>query len=1065
MFLSTSNVFRSKLILTLGGSLGASSSRDGSRRKPGGDESVGGARRVGDDRRRASSDESSEGRGGRRQNGSGLGGRRGRGEENDGKNTSGNTNSGRRDGDRGRNERGRERNEGRGGCGREGGNRSGQSSHSNYSPGELIKDLDSLSQAVQRAKPGTGEIAQILKHSTFRPGAPAFTTLIKSCGRAGSWEKACELYDAMKARNISGNTITCSALINALGKSRQWEKAVDVFSEMQANGIDANIFTYSALISACAKGKRLDKALEMFELCQRNGVEPDSITYGAVISACEKGKRVDKALEIFDGMRKRNQSVECNVITYNSLLLACERVGKHSDTLRVFAAMRKEQVKPDRVTLNSVITAFTGLGDFKKALDVFREMHRDRVEADATSAAAALAACAGGGFAEEAAQIYREFSVGRKGVGQTERGDSNSRGVGGGVRSRGDGDGSSSTTSSGGSPSILLVTNALAAYEKQNAHQNAVDVIGAKGDGKLTGKMIVNAKVAEEVVIRAEEAVAAAKDAPPPVMTMAARIAAVAGGSTQPAKDPVSVAEVALAKAKRDAQVAKLLCQAGGIRCDLPNHSYVTLMHACERSGLFQRAVEVFAAARCASVINASAPPKRTSVNFSVDDDDEDLGEENPPSTSSPLTPFHSDPSSYERALRSAAAGGLASEAVVLLNAMRASCRDGETGAARASALAACAASAPGSAPSTALVVWTRIVTAVAAHAKKEGTPEKATPALPACRAALTCAAKDGDVELAKDVLSAIGASAEASTKNDPHVRVAAAMAFAGGAEGAESEVASTLSGLDDETVGSVIVAVAKSGGAVAAATFLETFLKSDEKKEKYISTVVAVAACSKSAEQRCDALLGVWSGEGVSGAEEGRKTIAEAAVVVTTSSPSALPQSSMGKQSDSTKPVESGPPPSFASFASAAGGGRVALGGSDSTASSAGNSISATAKTQGKGKGKKPDPPVPNAKAGQTANTSNPKPKGSNPKGWGNASGRGVDPSAAPKKPLVAASAPFTPAAAAKAAPFVPSGKKKDESLTSAAARLSIAAPAFTPKVPSAAAPAFVPKAKTEEK
>ena len=73
MFLSTSNVFRSKLILTLGGSLGASSSRDGSRRKPGGDESVGGARRVGDDRRRASSDESSEGRGGRRQNGSGLG--------------------------------------------------------------------------------------------------------------------------------------------------------------------------------------------------------------------------------------------------------------------------------------------------------------------------------------------------------------------------------------------------------------------------------------------------------------------------------------------------------------------------------------------------------------------------------------------------------------------------------------------------------------------------------------------------------------------------------------------------------------------------------------------------------------------------------------------------------------------------------------------------------------------------------------------------------------------------------------------------------------------------------
>jgi pentatricopeptide repeat domain-containing protein 1 len=207
-----------------------------------------------------------------------------------------------------------------------------------YVAGEPAKDLDSLSQAVARARAGTDEVARVLKASTFRPGAPAFTTLIKSCGRAGAWEKACELYDAMKARGVAANTITCSALINACGKSRQWEKALEIFHEMERDGVEANIFTYSALISACAKGKQLDKALEMFEACRAAGVEPDAITYGAVISACEKGRRVDKALEIFSEMKKgpassshlpergrKNHSgsgVECNVITYNALLSA-----------------------------------------------------------------------------------------------------------------------------------------------------------------------------------------------------------------------------------------------------------------------------------------------------------------------------------------------------------------------------------------------------------------------------------------------------------------------------------------------------------------------------------------------------------------------------------------------------------------------------------------------------------------------------------------------------------------------------------------------------------------------
>ena len=358
---------------------------------------------------------------------------------------------------------------------------------------------------MQNAKPGVGDVALILKHSVFRPGAPAFTTLIKSCGRAGAWEKACELYDAMKQRGVPANTITCSALINALGKSRQWERAIDVFTEMKQNGVEANIFTYSALISACAKGKRLDKALEMFEECVDAGVAPDAITYGAVISACEKGKRVDKALEIFDQMKNpKSEHTECNVITYNSLLGACERAGRHGDTMRVFAAMRNEGVRPDKVTFAAVIGATAGLGEFKKALDVFRNMTRDRVEPDVTTAAAALVACAGGGFAEDANAIYKEF-VGKKTTAdRSEDGGRREKETGANGRQggrAGGGDVKDQSSSCGSSSHVALVTNALAAFEKANAWRHAVDVIGATCDLKQTAKARAVAVAADAAAV------------------------------------------------------------------------------------------------------------------------------------------------------------------------------------------------------------------------------------------------------------------------------------------------------------------------------------------------------------------------------------------------------------------------------------------------------------------------------------------------------------------------------------------------------------------------------------
>ena len=237
---------------------------------------------------------------------------------------------------------------------------------------------------------------------------------------------------------------------------------------------------------------------------------------------------------------------------------------------------------------------------------------------------------------------------------------------------------------------------------------------------------------------QAEAKLAQAKDAPPPVLTAAA----ILSGKTA-ALDAKLAAEAALVAARRDAKTASLQTRARGVRTDLPQASYASLMTACERGGLSARAVDVFAAARAASFIRpvSSNPVAANS--------------ETPPVTA------NSDPAWHERALRAAHAGGLGADAVEILSSMADNCVGGATAVARASALGACVASPPGSLkgfnPNPTRTVWALIKSAVRAHAMAEGkSGSSARPAMQACRAAGACAAKEGDVELAADVLAVV---------------------------------------------------------------------------------------------------------------------------------------------------------------------------------------------------------------------------------------------------------------------------------------------------------------------
>ena len=66
--------------------------------------------------------------------------------------------------------------------------------------------------------------------ATFHPQAAAFTSLLHMCAKQKLWEKALEVFRAMKAFHpgVTPNTVHFSSLISACATAGRWKEAMEV---------------------------------------------------------------------------------------------------------------------------------------------------------------------------------------------------------------------------------------------------------------------------------------------------------------------------------------------------------------------------------------------------------------------------------------------------------------------------------------------------------------------------------------------------------------------------------------------------------------------------------------------------------------------------------------------------------------------------------------------------------------------------------------------------------------------------------------------------------------------
>jgi pentatricopeptide repeat protein len=169
-----------------------------------------------------------------------------------------------------------------------------------------------------------------------------------------------------------------------LEKGLQWERALDLFDEMKMKNMPVTVVSYGSAISACEKGMQYRQCLEYLDEMTEMGIKKNVIIFGAAMSCMEKSCRADIAFQLME--RMKIEEVQPNVHIYNSAISACARCNLWEKGYELFKEMDEAGVARDVVTYNAVLDAVSSQVELGRKL--FKEGKLRRFQPSTVSALA-----------------------------------------------------------------------------------------------------------------------------------------------------------------------------------------------------------------------------------------------------------------------------------------------------------------------------------------------------------------------------------------------------------------------------------------------------------------------------------------------------------------------------------------------------------------------------------------------------------------------------------------------------------------------------------------------------
>jgi pentatricopeptide repeat domain-containing protein 1 len=234
---------------------------------------------------------------------------------------------------------------------------------------------------IDRAK----SLIQVVKAK----GLPLDSYFYTAAMEASDCSNALKLLHEMEAKNIPPTEVSYSVTIKACGKSGQWEKALELLDVMRSKQMKINIFVYNAAIGALSKAakqriKSSDSSAETKSLSaevqslllkmRSDGIEPDGFSYSLAISCYGSEGQWEEALRTIQEMRNGGPNIQPNKVAYTAAISSCGRSGQVDLAVQLFEQMQEQGHTPDTVAYNALFLAYRVANRTGSVLDLWNEM-------------------------------------------------------------------------------------------------------------------------------------------------------------------------------------------------------------------------------------------------------------------------------------------------------------------------------------------------------------------------------------------------------------------------------------------------------------------------------------------------------------------------------------------------------------------------------------------------------------------------------------------------------------------------------------------------------------------
>lgn len=245
-----------------------------------------------------------------------------------------------------------------------------------FQPGEsLLTAMISLcaeSRHVQLAE-------HVLRYACNKHGRASlalYSAMMKVYGHSRLFQKACDLYEAMRKDGVKPDTVVYGSLIKAAVESGRLELARQLFKESG----NPDLMNFMSLIRAAGRERDVPKALELLDQLEAAPLAIDSTAYNCVLEACVASGRRDSAESLLKRMEDKGH---VDVVSYNTYLKIIFASGQRSEVNAILQSMRSRGLRPNAVTYNSLVKDAVMRQDLQGAWKFIDEMEKDGTSPDA----------------------------------------------------------------------------------------------------------------------------------------------------------------------------------------------------------------------------------------------------------------------------------------------------------------------------------------------------------------------------------------------------------------------------------------------------------------------------------------------------------------------------------------------------------------------------------------------------------------------------------------------------------------------------------------------------------